>query len=47
MTNWGGHSVDMVQYALGADETGPTQIEVHPELIDRFTDDLFHDKTPP
>lgn len=30
MTNWGAHSVDMVQAALGADDTGP--IEVWPML---------------
>lgn len=28
MTNWGAHSVDMVQYALGRDHTGPTEIRV-------------------
>lgn len=28
MTNWGAHSVDMVQYALGRDETGPVEIRV-------------------
>lgn len=28
MTNWGGHSVDMVQYSLGCDETGPVEIRV-------------------
>jgi predicted dehydrogenase len=26
MTNWGGHSVDMIQYALGVDESGPVEI---------------------
>jgi len=26
MTNWGAHSVDMVQYALGRDDTGPVAI---------------------
>jgi predicted dehydrogenase len=26
MTNWGGHSVDMVQYALGRDDSGPVEI---------------------
>ncbi|MCS6850337.1 MAG: Gfo/Idh/MocA family oxidoreductase, partial [Gemmataceae bacterium] len=28
MTNWGAHSVDMVQLALGRDDTGPVVIEV-------------------
>jgi predicted dehydrogenase len=28
MTNWGAHSVDMVQLALGRDDTGPDSIEV-------------------
>jgi len=27
MTNWGAHSVDMVQYALGRDDTGPVSVE--------------------
>ncbi|MEM0926266.1 MAG: Gfo/Idh/MocA family oxidoreductase, partial [Planctomycetota bacterium] len=26
MTNWGAHSIDMVQYALGMDESGPVRI---------------------
>lgn len=29
MTNWGAHSVDMMQYALGCDETGPVAIRSH------------------
>lgn len=28
MTNWGGHSIDMVQYALGMDHTGPVKLEL-------------------
>lgn len=28
MTNWGAHSVDMVQYALGMDGSGPAEISV-------------------
>lgn len=37
MTNWGGHSVDMVQLALGRDHTGPVRIEVHkPDSIDEL-----------
>jgi predicted dehydrogenase len=27
MTNWGAHAVDIVQWALGMDQTGPVQIE--------------------
>jgi predicted dehydrogenase len=30
MTNWGAHSVDMVQYALGRDDSGPVEIRVNP-----------------
>jgi len=30
MTNWGAHSVDMVQLALGKDDTGPIEIEDRP-----------------
>ena len=34
MTNWGAHQVDMVQMALGRDDTGPTEIRVsRPESI--------------
>ncbi len=28
MTNWGGHNIDMVQYALGTDDTGPVKVEL-------------------
>lgn len=28
MTNWGAHSVDMVQLALGRDDTGPVEVRV-------------------
>jgi predicted dehydrogenase len=54
MTNWGGHSIDMVQLALGTDDTGP--VEIVPRLdrlfadegeLDRTLDDQWHDKTPP
>ncbi len=47
MTNWGAHSVDMIQYALGKDDTGPVQIELRREMIDPHVDDQWHDKTPP
>jgi len=29
MTNWGAHGLDMVQWALGTDETGPVEITPH------------------
>jgi predicted dehydrogenase len=29
MTNWGAHGLDMVQWALGTDETGPVEIVPH------------------
>jgi predicted dehydrogenase len=29
MTNWGAHGLDMVQWALGTDDTGPVEIEPH------------------
>ena len=47
MTNWGAHSLDMVQYALGTDHTGPVKIEPHLDDVDAFSDDPWHDKTPP
>lgn len=35
MTNWGAHSVDMVQLALGRDDTGPVDIRVEaPQPVD-------------
>ena len=46
-TNWGGHSVDMVQYALGMDNSGPVKIALRTNEIDRYVDDMWHDKTPP
>lgn len=34
MTNWGAHSVDMVQWALGRDDTGPVEIQAEkPESV--------------
>ncbi len=47
MTNWGAHSVDMIQFALGKDQTGPTEIDLDPDAIDSFIDDQWHLKTPP
>lgn len=50
MTNWGAHSIDMVQYALGMDHTGPIEISPDIELLDQFDnriDDRWHEKTPP
>lgn len=58
MTNWGGHSLDMLQLALGMDHTGPVEFIPQVEAItggeddgeSRFNtllDDQWHDKTPP
>jgi hypothetical protein len=50
MTNWGAHSIDMVQYALGMDHTGPVEVWPEIELLDEVEkeiDDRWHDKTPP
>lgn len=47
MTNWGAHSVDMVQYALGMDNSGPVHLKPLPRQIDNFIDDQYHEKTPP
>ncbi len=46
MTNWGGHSVDMVQYALGMDNTGP--VEIWPEIgrLDASLSQDWLQKTP-
>ena len=47
MTNWGAHSVDMVQYALGMDDTGPVEIEAFPldESLEKVADN-WDNKTP-
>jgi predicted dehydrogenase len=47
MTNWGAHSVDMVQYALGMDDTGPVEIQAFPlnEPLEQVADN-WGDKTP-
>ena len=47
MTNWGAHSLDMIQYALGMDESGPIEIVPHEDQVDTFSDDQWHHKTPP
>lgn len=50
MTNWGAHSIDMVQYALGMDHTGPVEVWPELELLESTgieIDDRWHDKTPP
>ncbi len=47
MTNWGAHSVDMIQYALGMDDSGPEKIDVFPGKIDQNIDDQWLEKTPP
>lgn len=46
MTNWGAHSVDMVQYALGRDDTGPVEIRVvKPDSLEPIWQE-WRDKTP-
>jgi predicted dehydrogenase len=46
MTNWGAHSIDMVQLALGRDDSGPVEIRaVRPESIDALAR-MWQDKTP-
>jgi predicted dehydrogenase len=46
LTNWGAHSLDMIQYALGMDESGPSAIEPSLKVSDFFDDD-WSAKTPP
>jgi predicted dehydrogenase len=46
MTNWGGHSIDMVQYALGRDDTGPVEVRaVEPVSVEAIAE-MWKDKTP-
>lgn len=47
MTNWGAHSVDMVQLALGRDADGPIEIRPEPERIAAGLDEPWRAKTPP
>ncbi|TVQ03706.1 MAG: gfo/Idh/MocA family oxidoreductase [Planctomycetaceae bacterium] len=46
MTNWGGHTVDMVQYALGKDDTGPVEIRAIPLDTSDESGRLWKHKTP-
>ena len=50
-TNWGGHSVDMVQYALGRDRGGPVAVEPVREVdgaaLERDWRKKWFRKTPP
>lgn len=46
MTNWGAHTVDMVQYALGRDSTGPVAIRtVRPKSVQPVWE-MWKHKTP-
>jgi predicted dehydrogenase len=45
MTNWGGHSVDMVQYAA-RDDTGPVEVRaVEPDSVEAIAE-IWKEKTP-
>ncbi len=46
MTNWGAHSVDMVQLALGRDDTGPVEVLATPPESVAELAKLWKDKTP-
>jgi len=46
MTNWGAHSVDMVQYALGRDDSGPVSITVESPQPSDFISSAWKIKTP-
>lgn len=46
MTNWGAHNVDMVQYALGMDDSGPVSIRAYaPDSVEDVWKKWAH-KTP-
>jgi len=49
MTNWGAHSVDMVQLALGKDDTGPVEVWLPPAKSDERATfaKIWAAKTPP
>jgi len=47
MANWGAHAVDMVQYALGADETGPVEVWLEKGKLAPSNADEWIEKTPP
>jgi predicted dehydrogenase len=47
MTNWGAHSVDMVQLALGRDDTGPVEIRVEAPQPSAAILAAWKSKTPP
>lgn len=46
MTNWGAHSVDMVQLALGRDDTGPIEAIASPPPSVAAIAEIWKDKTP-
>lgn len=50
MTNWGAHSLDMVQYALGMDHTGPVKIIPRKDIpaadLEQDWKRKWHAKTP-
>jgi predicted dehydrogenase len=46
MTNWGAHSIDMVQFALGMDHSGPVEVAVHPLTPDEPMTRYWATKTP-
>lgn len=46
MTNWGAHSVDMVQFALDRDTTGPVEVSVYPPDPTAAMGERWKDKTP-
>lgn len=47
MTNWGAHTVDMVQYALGCDDTGPVEVRLLDAEDVQTIWDQWKTKTPP
>ena len=47
MTNWGAHSVDMVQLALGMDASGPVEIWPEKKQLAALLGEQWTHKTPP